>query len=136
MFIKYNRANNHVLSTYRADETHVLRPGWNEFPKHIWEIHSNDAEIKRLMSEGHIEISDVKVVQQEGRKKTTVDLGKTDVEVHLTQIKDEKKAIEIVKGTFNREILQRWLDEETRSKVKRVIEKQIDPLLNPKSESD
>jgi hypothetical protein len=108
----------------------VLRPGWNEFPAEIFELHKNDPEIKAWIKSGDIVISDVKV----GAGKKAIDLGAQDVEVHLAEIKDEKKCIEIVNGTFNRDLLQRWIDEETRSKVKRALSARMKDLFEKKDD--
>lgn len=138
MFLQYNRPNNHVLSTHGSmvggvmaqPEIHVLRPGWQEFPKHIYDMHKDDKMFKEMVKKGDIVVSDVKV----GAGKKAVALAEADVEVHLSEIKDEKKCIEIVKGTFNRELLQRWLDEETRSKVKRAINERVKEVYGKKEE--
>ena len=139
MFVQYNRPNNHVLSTHGVmaangvmtqPDIAVLRPGWQEFPKHIFDMHKDEPSFKKLMAEGVIVVSDAAM----GTGKKAVKVGQADVEVHLSEIKDEKKCIEIVNGTFDRELFQRWLDEETRSKVKRAISARIKELYGKKDE--
>jgi hypothetical protein len=128
MFIKYTKPNNHALSNLKGDVIAVLRPGWNEFPSEIFEINKNDPEIKGMIADGHIEFLDAKVTSMEGRKKVTKVIGADDSEVHVKDL-DEKKAIEVIKSTYNRDLLQRWIDEENRSKVKLAIDAQLKPLL-------
>jgi hypothetical protein len=136
MFIKYSKSNLHVMSSHDGKEVYWLKPGWNEFPLHIWDAHKDHPETLRLMGEGSIEISQDKVSLVNPRgKKEVVSLGKTDQPVRLKDL-DERRAIEIVGSTFDRGILQRWLDEENRSKVKRAVEKQLKPLLNDGTSSE
>ena len=56
--------------------------------------------------------------------------------LRLVQDFSAERAAEIVKQTWNRDMLQRWLDEETRHKVKRTLTKQIKPLLNESKDED
>lgn len=142
MFLKYNKPNNHVLSTFGAGvggvmaqpDIKVIRPGWQEFPKHIFDMHQNDPHMISMIKDGTIEISEMAVKEKVGKKTATVELGKSDAEVHLTKIPDEKKCIEIVNGTFDRGLLQRWIDEENRSKVKRALEKRMKDVYDKKEE--
>lgn len=160
MFIKYNDTNVHALPyvTYRqvrlknkktgkarlvkrVDTTQSpqdiqwLRPGWNEFPSHIWEQNKDHPGIKRMIDEGKIEIMSEKIQVKEGKKLVTKIIGQTDEEVSLKHF-TETRAIAIVKGTLNRDILERWLDEETRHKVKRALKKQVEPLINKTSDDE
>jgi hypothetical protein len=128
MLIQYNKPNNHALSNLKGDAIVVLRPGWNEFPSEIFNVHKDDSEIKGMIADGTIKFLKEKVVTMEGRKKVTKTVGEDDSELHVKDL-DEKKAIEVIKATFNRDMLQRWMDEETRSRVKRAIDAQIKPLL-------
>jgi hypothetical protein len=112
-----------------------LRPGWNEFPRHIWEQNKNHPQLMKFMKEKTIELMDDVVTIKEGKKKIVKHVGQDDEEVSLKWFTDSR-AIEIVKGTLNREILQRWMDEETRHKVKRALTKQIEPLLNPQKKDE
>lgn len=113
-----------------------LRPGWNEFPRHVWEQNMNHPGIQKMLKDKKIELMTDVVEIKKGKKTTTMPIGQDDEPVALKYFA-ENRAIEIVKGTLNRDILQRWLDEETRHKVKRALTKQIEPLLNkPEAESD
>lgn len=107
-----------------------LRPGWNEFPSNIWEQNKENPGIKAMIAKGMIEIFDPK---KAGMKK-----GKTlgpDAEIHLTDLA-EPAALKIAKQTWDRDLLQRWVDEETRHKVKRALLKQIEPLLPSEKSKD
>lgn len=115
-------------------EIFSLRPGWQEFPKGVFEAHLEDPEVQQLIKDKHIVISDVVIQEKQGKKTVKVELGKADVEVHLVAIKEEKKCLEIIAGTFNRELLQRWIDEENRSKIKRALEKRMKDVFDPKTE--
>ena len=161
MFIKYNDTNVHAIPDVQMKAVRLknkktgkvrieqrlsgsqspqdikwLRPGWNEFPSDLWAKTKDHPGIKKMLAEKTIELLSEKVVITEGRKKITKIIGQDDEEVSL-KFFNEVKAIEILKGTLNRDILQRWMDEETRHKVKRALKKQIEPLLNnTKKEED
>jgi hypothetical protein len=141
MLIKYNGVNIHALGRVETDTKKLkknpmtgspsdiawLRPGWNEFPSAIWKMYEAHPDIVRMIDDKKIELMDVTVVT--GKKKIKV--GADDSELHLGML-EEKFAIKVVKETFNRAMLHRWMDEETRHKVKRELEKQIKPLMNEK----
>lgn len=160
MFIKYNDTNVHALPyvTYRQvrlknkktgkvrvanqvnemqspQDIKWLRPGWNEFPSSVWEQNKNHPGIQKMLEDGKIEVMAEKVQVKVGKKTVTKVVGQDDEEVALKHFA-ETRAIAVVKGTYNRDILQRWLDEETRHKVKRALTKQIEPLLNDNKEDD
>jgi hypothetical protein len=116
-------------------DIHWLRPGWNEFPKHVWEQNKDHPSIKKMLKENKIVLLAEPVTVTQGSKKVKKIIGMDDEEVSLKLFTDVR-AIEIVKETLNRDILQRWLDEETRHKVKRALKKQIEPLLNNEKEDE
>lgn len=127
MLIKYNKTNVHALGSKDGKVIYSIRPGWNEFPSNVWKQYTKDSEILRMIKNKEIELMTFK------NQKTKKVLGQTDAEIHVTDM-SEDDAIECVKGTFSRPMLQRWLDEETRHKVKRTIDKQLKPLL-PESQT-
>lgn len=124
MLIKYNKTNIHALGTSDGKEIYNLRPGWNEFPARIWKQYETHPDIKQMLSARDIEL--MKYKPKKGKA-----IGLDDSELHLTDLKDDD-AISVASSTFSRPMLQRWLDEETRHKVKRVVEKQLTPLLPEK----
>lgn len=153
MFIKYNETNCHALPhvtqrpvtlvnkktgakrrVMRIDTTQSptdikwLRPGWNEFPKAVWDQNKDHPQIQKMLRKKKIELMSEKVTITKGGKKVTRVVGLEDEQIRLRWF-DEKRALGIVKDTYDRELLQRWLDEESRSRVKRKLEKQITPLL-------
>lgn len=133
MLIKYNNTNLHALSTYDGKDIKWLKPGWNEFDSTVWVQHEKDPSIQKMIADGVIELMAEKVKVKEGGKTVTKVLGKSDEELNIKHL-DEKKAIEVVEATWDRDMLQRWADEETRHKVKRAVDKQLKPLL-PESQT-
>lgn len=133
MFIKYNNTNLHALGSFDGKQISWLRPGWNEFPSALFKLYEKDPEILKMIEDKKIELLNEKVSQVKGKKKVTLHIGMSDEPIHTTDL-PERKAIEIIKGTYNRDILQRWEDEETRHKVKRAIAEQVKPLL-PESQA-
>lgn len=127
MFINWKNNNVHAFGSVDGKTIKWLRPGWNEFPSELFKQYENDAEVKRFISEGKLEILAEKV----GTGKTKKTIGLDDKPIDLKEL-TEAKSIEIIKNTFNRELLQRWIDEENRSKVKRALEEQIKPLMPDK----
>lgn len=160
MFIQYNDTNVHALPTMRYREVRLrnkktgkirtvkkldvaqspndvkwLRPGWNEFPKDVWEQNKDHPSIQSMLKSGKIVVMADKVVVQQGKKKIAKVVGQDDSEITL-EVFPERRAIDIVKNTYDRDLIQRWLDEETRHKVKRALVKQIEPLRGPDKESE
>jgi hypothetical protein len=145
MMIKYNGTN--VFSMARIsdakkkgvvaqspEDVHWLRPGWNEFPKEVWEQNKSNPAIKKMLARKVIELFAVKAkirVRSASTGKVRLverELGTDDMPIKLKYL-DEKLAIKIVLGTLNRDMLNRWLDEERRHRVKKAIRKQVKPLL-------
>lgn len=112
-----------------------LRPGWNEFPKHVWEQNRDHPGIKKMIKDKMIQVMSDVVSVKVGKKTIKLAIGQDDKELSLQDFSAERAA-EIVKQTWNRDMLQRWLDEETRHKVKRTLTKQIKPLLNESKDED
>lgn len=130
------RKVNKLDTSQSPEDIKWLRPGWNEFPKAVWDQNKDHPGIKHMLETGKIEIMNEKIEVKSGKKTITKIVGQTDEEISL-KLFSEVKAIQIAKGTLNRDILERWLDEETRHKVKKALKKQIEPLLNEeKSEDD
>ena len=144
MMIKYNGTNVHALGHMQPEanrqamgppDISFLRPGWNEFPKTIWAQYQEHPDIKKMLKKGKLEVMAEKVVVNKGAKKVTKVIGQDDKKIKLMEL-PEAKALQVAKGTFDRDLLQRWLDEETRHLVKRALTKQIEPLLGGESESE
>jgi hypothetical protein len=118
-----------------------LRPGWNEFPRATWEQNKEHPEIKKMLKKKVIELMEyeakIKIKDPKtGRPKTVTRMvGADDKPVKLKWF-DEITAKKIVTETLNRDMLQRWMDEETRHKVKKVLRKQIEPLMNNNKDDD
>jgi hypothetical protein len=153
MFIKYNGTNVHAFGhvtkaamegkkfIQAPQDVKWFQPGWNEFPKVVWDQNKDHPQIKSMLKRGLIELfsypAEIKVKDKKtGKiKRQKVVLGQDDRPIKLKWI-DEKMAIIIVKSMFVRDTLQRWLDEEMRHKVKKALRKQIEPLLNNSDDED
>ena len=150
MMIKYNGTNVHAMAQVNQaqgalvqtpQDVQWLRPGWNEFPKAVWEQNKNHPQHVKMIKKGMIEFLAIPALvpvrdAKTGKiKKVKRVVGADDRPVKLKYL-DEKLAIKIVLSTLNRDILERWLDEEQRHKVKKVLRKQIKPLLSTSSEDD
>lgn len=138
MLIKYNKSNVHALGHVPSSETKIaggpqdiawLRPGWNEFPSHIWEMYKTHPQILKMLEAKDIELMNIQVKLKQGKKMVTKVIGPGDSELHLMEL-PEPMAIKVASETLNRQMLERWADEETRHKVKRAIMKQIEPLMS------
>ena len=133
MFVRWGKPNNHLLSSHDGKTQTILRPGWNEIDSAVWKENENDPEIKEFIRLEQLEVSEIKIMHG---KKVVTDLGKSDAEVHLAEIKDEKQCLSIIKDTYNMALLTRWNDEETRHPVKRALAKQIKRVENPNEDQE
>jgi hypothetical protein len=121
-------------------EVHALKPGWNQFPSQVWKQNETNPSIQSMIKKKMIEFMDAKVrvriKTSTGKVKLEMrQVGTDDRPVRLRYF-DEKQAIEIAKNTWDREMLQVWLDEETRHRVKKALTKQVEPLLNKGGQDD
>lgn len=149
MFIHYKGTNVHAMGMINGTEMKMnqspqdvrwLQPGWNEIPKQVWEQNKTSPSIKNMVNRGIISVLpdkvQVKVKTKSGNlAKKTMSVGEHDKAIVLSLF-DEARAIELVKDTFNRDILQRWDDQETRIKVRKALTKQLAPLLPTEQEAD
>lgn len=151
MFIKYTGTNvlalPHVTKIATGDKKLMqspsdvkwFRPGWNNFPKAVWDQNADHPQIRKLIKKGVLvlfcEKAKVKVLNKKtGRTKfVTKEVGMDDKPIKLRYF-DEKLALKIVKETWDRDLLQMWDDDERRHKVKRALRKQIEPLLASKED--
>ena len=117
------------------NDIHRLMPGWNEFPKHVWDQNKDHPSIQKMIKDKTIEVLHEEVTVKLGKKSIKRVIGMDDEPINLRDF-SETRATQLVKETLNRDILQRWLDEETRHKVKRALTKQIEPLLNSKQDNE
>lgn len=157
MMIKYNGTNVHALPDLRyvekriknkktgkvrivrtvdinqtPQDVHWLRPGWNQFPARVFEQHREHPAIKSMIEKGTIEFLPADLKNAKG-KTVKLAAATTDAEFNLADV-NEKSAIEIGKATFDRELLQRWIDEESRPKVRRALEKHFDKTFGTKKD--
>lgn len=148
MFIHYSGTNVHSMGLVNStqmkmnqspQEVRWLQPGWNEIPTKIWDQNKTNPTIKNMLTRGVIKIlpDQVQVKFKKAGKitKKKLAIGEHDKPIALSLF-EEKRAIEIVKDTYNRDILQRWEDEETRIKVRKALNKQLAPLLPSESDDD
>lgn len=137
MLIKYNKANVHTLTTSDGKGSMWLKPGINEFPDHIWNENKAHPHVVDMMNNNEIELFKEEDVGIKPKGKVQKDqpryLGQGDQPVRLCDIPDDKSAIEIVKATYDKNLLQRWMDEETRSKVKRELDKQLKSVMEERT---
>lgn len=165
MFIKYNGTNVHALPLVTFKDVRIrnkrtgkvrvvqkvdnqqsprevfsFKPGWNLFPNHVWEQNVNTPSIQKMIKKKTIEFMAHKVTVNQrtssGKlKKVERVIGQDDKPVKLKYF-GELDAVKIVKSTWNRDMLQEWLEEETRYRVKKVISKQVEPLLANTTKED
>lgn len=137
MFVHYSGTNVHALGFFNKANLKMnqspqyvkgLQPGWNEIPNELWEQNKGNPIIKHMLAKKTITIMPDVVTVTSGGKKKKVAVGQSDVKIRLRWF-EEKRAVEIVKQTFNRDVLQRWEEEEQRPKVVKALKKQIEPLL-------
>lgn len=134
VMLKYNKENVHAVADLSnvahgvaaPSSIHRILPGWNEFPKRVWDQYASHPDFVGMLKDGTIEI------MTKGKKKEPI---VAQDEFELSKF-DESTAIKLVADTQNRHLLQRWLDSETRGKVKKAIDKQLKPLLPGASDGE
>lgn len=108
MLVKYNRPNIHDAYGVR------FIPGVNDVSPDGWALCKKDSEIAKLLEDGVFE-------EFEESKEASKDLS-TFV---------EKKAIALVKETYDLDLLKAWKETELRAKVFKAIESQILEMTPP-----
>lgn len=120
MLVKYTKANIHDAYGMK------LKPGINDVdPKH-WAEAKKDPEIQTMMDDGAI-------VLMEADQATKTDGSPAPKVLNLKDF-SEKKALNVIKDTFDYELLQMWDAGEDRQKVKMAIAKQLADLTSHKKE--
>jgi hypothetical protein len=142
MIVVYNRPNVHFAYGIK------LIPGANHVDPKLWEIAKKDTEIQGFLKAGILtlaepdtrvkSLADSETTEEDRQKATAKAFGDNPINPNappedlsnmepLTNF-NEKKALALVEGTFKVEILQAWLSSETRFKVKRALEAQIQKM--------
>lgn len=119
MLVKYNEAN--IRDAYGMK----LKPGINDVSPTHWELATKthkDKEILALLESGALEL-----LEKDEAPKSEEPVAKTESLKGFS----EKKALELVKSTFDAEMLQLWKAGEDRQKVIVALEKQIEVMKKP-----
>lgn len=124
--IKYNKPNVHAFGDLEGKEVKALMPGWNEFPLRMWTKYESHPDVKKMLADKVIEIHPTMKALKKGVK--------APEEFDVTKLA-ESDATKVVGETFSRDLLNRWQDEETRSKVKKAIRERITDLFETKDET-
>jgi len=95
------RTEMRVDSRHSPQEVHWLRPGWNEFPSHIWEQNKAAPSIQAMLKDGTIELMKERTKVKDPKTGKLVEkiIGADDREISLSFF-DDKKAIDIVKSHY------------------------------------
>ena len=122
MLVAYNKKN--VLNAFipvsdkkDAPKTKgiVIMPGVNEFANKVWEHVSKLPMVIKLVKSGEIAI------------KSKVE-GDDDM-VAIAKVENVDEAKDIVRQTFNHQLLKEWKDGETRNGVIKAINQQIAEIM-------
>lgn len=125
MLVKYNRTNVHTayLDVRGPDSKAIMAgkrirfmPGVNEVKDEDWSKLKADQEFQSFLEAKVMEEMTPDQPVEKGKGKAAADdlSGFTD-----------KKAKALIEATVDRDLLKSWLDKETRSGLKRVLEEQI-----------
>lgn len=128
MWIKWDNTNCHAMGSIDGKEIFSLSPGWNDFPKRIWDENKDHPEILGFLEDKTIELLDEKKIVLNGKKKTVVSIGMDDEPLNLKDLSDGK-ALTIIKDTYKQDILNRWFDEDNRHKIKKAITARLKDLM-------
>lgn len=105
----------------------TLIPGVNEVDGKVWEEFRKSPAIKHYIAEGEIEEMELVAGKDNVAGSAPFDLTALN----------QKDAVGLVKATFDKALLERWAEAESRKGVLDALEKQMDALkLAPKDETD
>jgi hypothetical protein len=124
-----------IVGSQSPQDVYSLRPGWNEFPKNVWDQNKNNPGIVKMIEKKKIVVLNETIIVKEGKKNVKKVIGQDDEPIDLMLLTIER-SLKIIKDTYNPAILSRWLDEDSRHKVKQAITKQIKPLINEAKDDD
>lgn len=134
MLIKYNRPNIH--DAYQLK----FYPGINNVDSAQWDICKKDSEIQRMLTDGIFEEirpevrSEAPALHTDGNNTEAGTVTTTQVPTTFdNDLPDlgsfnDKKAIDLIKSTYNYDILTTWKTTEKRTKVLKAIETQVNEL--------
>lgn len=104
-----------------------LRPGVNKLEKREWELIKGHPDVKERLEKKVLEII-------EGPKEESGDSGETGEVETLGQL-GAPEAKKLVAETHNTDLLNEWLEDESRKGVKAAIEKQLADIEKEREES-
>jgi hypothetical protein len=113
-------------SNYKMAAVIVCTPGVNKIEDEVWERVSKNPEMIKLLESDRVVVVRASDPDQKAAEKK----GEA-VELFGLSLND---AMRVVGQTLNFELLEQWAESETRPKVKRAIEKQLDKLTIKKSD--
>lgn len=97
-----------------------LKPGVNEMEEKVWLELAKTPVVKHHVAEGEIEVLELP------RASPDSPVAIADLNV--------KEAVSLVKATFDKELLNRWAEAESRKQVLDALEKQFDAIDLKKKE--
>lgn len=113
-----------VGSNYKMARVIVCMPGVNVLEDDVWDRVSKNPNIIGLLNERKLTVL---------REKTAAGAAKKGEASELSGMSQDEAAA-IVTRTYNLEVLEEWADAETRNKVRRACEAQIQKLKITKKE--
>lgn len=103
-----------LIATMHEKTRYTLKPGVNDLPPEVWESWSKTKVMQALVAEK-------KIVAPE------VEAEKAPQLANLDSLKP-KEATDLVKQTFDAELLEKWVTDEKRTGVIKAIEKQLEAI--------
>lgn len=98
----------------------VLKPGNNEMEENVWESLSKHPKVQERINTGKYIMIAPDLVSEEDKKIEEENGASESLSGYSVS-----KAKDLVKGTYDLELLEKWETEESRSKVKAQIKSQI-----------
>lgn len=118
MLIQYKKPNILTIGSFR------LVPGKNDIPQQIWDeavkLYPN---VKRLIDDGVIMTFD-----KNGNERDDESPGKPALEATDLPKLQVKKAVKLIKETFDESLLMKWYELDQRAEISKAIEAQLEEI--------
>jgi len=108
------------IATTHESARYTLKPGVNDVPPAVWEAWRATKVMKFHLEEGNIKepSKGAAGVEEPELEETVPSLAKLSI----------TKSCELVRATFDQELLEKWIGDEQREKVLKAMERQLEKI--------
>lgn len=108
------------IATTHEEARYTLKPGVNDVPPNVWAAWRTTKVMAFMIEEGKVKEPEAGApnVEEAELGDTVPDLSKLSI----------TKSCELVRATFDQELLEKWITDESREKVLKAMEKQLEKI--------